>query len=84
MFERPLPIEQPSQPSTNFQIDFQLQQMAQEFRLELLNREAFERHCEWYELMARANQQDLETMRREFDIFRWFTGSPPWKKRETS
>ena len=52
--------------------EFQGHQLAHSFRYEQEQRQIFEDHCRWYERVAAQNQQELETMRRELNVFRWF------------
>lgn len=61
---------------------FELHQMAQDFRREIIYREAHERYCAWYSDLARQHQQELAAMRGEFNVlsqFRqlWNSGGSP-------
>ncbi|MBC6481806.1 MAG: hypothetical protein GDA56_32645 [Hormoscilla sp. GM7CHS1pb] len=49
-------------------------QVTREFYQELQYREEFERYCDWYYLTAQQNQQELQQMRSELNIFGWFLG----------
>ena len=51
---------------------FQGHQLAHQFRYEHEQRRAFEDHCRWYEQIAAQHQQELEAMRCELNLFRWF------------
>ncbi len=53
---------------------FQGHQLAVEFRHEVGQRQAFEDYCNWYEAIAQQNRQELEQMRGEFNLFRFFLG----------
>ncbi len=46
--------------------------LAYKFRHEIEQRQAFEDYCRWYEAIAEQNRQELEQMRSEFDLFKWF------------
>jgi hypothetical protein len=50
----------------------QAHQLAQDFRHEVYHREALEQYCQWYYATAKKHQQELETMRRDFNILGWF------------
>ncbi|MBD2778280.1 hypothetical protein [Iningainema tapete] len=47
-------------------------QITHQFYQEVQARADFKRHCEWYHTTADANRQELERMRSEPNIFRWF------------
>jgi hypothetical protein len=55
-----------------------LHQMAQDFRLEQVYRQAFASHCRWYEATARQNQTDFRTMQREPDLLGWLRRDGSW------
>jgi len=50
----------------------ELQHIAQEFRLEVVYRQQFEAHCDWYYRTARQNRRDYEQMQAELNIREWF------------
>lgn len=52
--------------------EFKGHQLAYEFRHERKQRQRFEDYCRWYEQIATQHQQELEMMRSEFNLFRWF------------
>lgn len=52
----------------------ELHQAAQDFRLELEHRANLEAYCQWYYQVAADNQRDLEQMRSELNLLRWFEG----------
>ncbi len=47
-------------------------QMAYEFRREAEYRQELKIYCEWYQLTAQSNRQELAKMRRDINIFGWF------------
>jgi hypothetical protein len=47
-------------------------QMAYEFRREAEYRQDLKVYCEWYQLTAQSNRQELAKMRRDINIFGWF------------
>ncbi|MEL6777727.1 MAG: hypothetical protein AAFO06_10760 [Cyanobacteria bacterium J06597_16] len=50
----------------------QLQQAAQEFRMEVERRQAHEAYCQWYYDMAQQTQADANAMAGDFNFFKWF------------
>ncbi|NES83430.1 MAG: hypothetical protein F6K10_19600 [Moorea sp. SIO2B7] len=48
--------------------------LSYEFRREVAYREEFKNYCQWYRLTAQQHQQELEKMRQDINIFRWFRG----------
>lgn len=51
---------------------FATQQVSSEFHHEVQYRQAFEQYCEWYYATAMLHRQELQKMRREFNIFGLF------------
>ncbi|MBD0263490.1 MAG: hypothetical protein ICV78_12425, partial [Tolypothrix sp. Co-bin9] len=47
-------------------------QTTHQFYHEVRARSEFKRHCEWYNITAERNRQDLEKMRGELNIFTLF------------
>jgi hypothetical protein len=43
-----------------------------EFYDEVQARQELKRYCEWYYRIAESHRQELEIMRGELNIFRWF------------
>lgn len=52
----------------------ELQQAAQEFRLELEHRDNLAAYCQWYDQTAISNRRDFEQMRTELNVLAWFNG----------
>lgn len=50
----------------------QTAQVTYAFYDEVRYREALEQYCEWYQAIAAQHSHELETMRREVNLFRWF------------
>lgn len=50
----------------------ELQQAAQDFRLEVEHRARLEAYYQWYDQTAAENQRDLEQMRSEINLLTWF------------
>jgi len=53
---------------------FATRQLAFEFRREVEYRQEFQDYCQWYAQTAMQHQQDLQKMRGESNLFRWFLG----------
>ncbi|MEL7037211.1 MAG: hypothetical protein AAFO04_16535 [Cyanobacteria bacterium J06592_8] len=51
----------------------QAYQATHEFYQEVKHREDFERHCQWYAETAKRHQQELQEMKGDINIFRWFS-----------
>lgn len=51
----------------------ELQQAAQDFRLEVEHRVRLEAYYRWYDQTAAENRRDLEQMRSEGNLFTWFS-----------
>ncbi|MBR8835467.1 MAG: hypothetical protein DSM106950_15950 [Stigonema ocellatum SAG 48.90 = DSM 106950] len=51
---------------------FAAYQTSHQFYQEVQVRSEFKRHCEWYHTTAESHRQELERMRGEVNIFRWF------------
>ncbi|MDZ8052147.1 MAG: hypothetical protein RMX68_001420 [Aulosira sp. ZfuVER01] len=47
-------------------------QTTHQFYHEVRERSEFQQHCEWYYKTAISHRQELEKMRGELNIFRWF------------
>ncbi|MBW4678891.1 MAG: hypothetical protein KME19_02105 [Microcoleus vaginatus WJT46-NPBG5] len=47
-------------------------QISREFYREVEQREEFNEYCRWYYETAQKNQQELEKMRGDINIFGWF------------
>lgn len=54
----------------------ELQQAAQEFRLEVERRQAHEDYCKWYYETARQTQAEAIALKDDVDLFSWF-----WNRR---
>jgi hypothetical protein len=54
---------------------FEVYQTTKQFYHEVQSRLEFERYCEWYAVTAEQNRQDLQKMRGEVNILRWFRRS---------
>ncbi len=52
--------------------NFAAQQVTKEFYDEVEVRNEFKNYCEWYKETARIHRQELERMRGELNILRWF------------
>ncbi len=52
----------------------QLQQAAQEFRMEVEKREVEEAYCQWYYDMAKQTQAEAAAMKNDPNFFGWFCG----------
>ena len=52
---------------------FEVYQATHEFYREAQYREALEEYYEWYEQTAAAHQREAEKMRRDVNIFGWFS-----------
>ena len=50
----------------------QLQQAAQEFRMEVEKRQVEEAYCQWYYDMAQQTQAEAAAMENDPNIFGWF------------
>ena len=50
----------------------ELYRTTHQFYEEAHHREEQERYCEWYEAIALQHQQELEKMRGDINLFRWF------------
>ncbi len=48
------------------------QQLAQQFRWEVDQRQAFDDYCRWYEAIALQNQQEMTSMANDLDVLSWF------------
>lgn len=67
------PLSSPHQPLIQpVAEDLELHQVAQEFRLEVGYRDAFERYCEWYSSVAAEHQRELRAIQREANLLRFF------------
>ncbi len=53
----------------------QLQQAAQEFRLEVEKREVEAQYCQWYYDMAQQTQAEVAAMENDVNFFSWFCGT---------
>ncbi|BAY98202.1 hypothetical protein NIES37_21500 [Tolypothrix tenuis PCC 7101] len=64
-------------PATPSEVDetFAAYQTTHQFYHEVRERSEFRRHCEWYHTTAMQHRQELEKMRGELNIFRWFRRS---------
>ncbi|MDY7020324.1 MAG: hypothetical protein SWJ54_03050 [Cyanobacteriota bacterium] len=51
----------------------QAYQSTHEFYQEVIYREDFKRHCQWYAETAKRHQQELKEMQSDINIFRWFS-----------
>jgi len=51
---------------------FAVYQATHRFYQEVRVRSEFKVHCEWYYTTAESHRQELERMRGELNIFRWF------------
>ena len=67
MFKNPI---EPS--STNVSEAIELQQIAVEFRQEVVGREEFEAYCQWYYATADKHRAELAAMQNDIAIFSWF------------
>ncbi|WP_190740686.1 hypothetical protein [Phormidium tenue] len=54
----------------------ELQQAAQDFRLEVEHRVKLEAYYQWYDQVAAENRRDLEQMRSEANLLTWFSRRP--------
>ncbi|MGQ9872438.1 hypothetical protein [Leptodesmis sp.] len=54
------------------------QVLTRQFYQELEHRRAFEKHCQWYHATAERHRQELQTMRRDFNLLGWFYRS--WRR----
>lgn len=70
MFEQFSPQHQ-GQPQAAIEI-LELHQIAQDFRLEMRYRQAFESYCRWYDAIAEQHRQELAAMQRDPDLLAWF------------
>ena len=52
----------------------QLQQAAQEFRMEVEKRQVEDAYCQWYYDMAKQTQAEAAAMENEPNFFSWFCG----------
>ncbi|MGA7932878.1 MAG: hypothetical protein WCA35_04805 [Kovacikia sp.] len=50
----------------------EVHQVTQEFRWEVQYREEFDRYCEWYRMTAKKNQQELQKLQGDLNLFGWF------------
>ncbi|QIR39922.1 hypothetical protein HCG51_26570 [Tolypothrix sp. PCC 7910] len=64
-------------PATPSEVDetFGAYQTTHQFYHEVRERSEFRRHCDWYYTTAMQHRQELERMRGELNIFRWFRRS---------
>lgn len=51
---------------------FATHQLTGQFYREIEYRQEFERYCQWYYETAALHRQELQKMRSELNIFRWF------------
>lgn len=66
--QRIIPLPQPEAQDV-----FHAHQVTRAFYDEVKHREELERYYEWYALTAKKHQQELEQMRGEFNLFRFFS-----------
>lgn len=59
-------------PQPEVEETFAAYQATRQFYEEVQTRSEFQRYCHWYRTTAAQNRQDLEKMRGEPNIFRWF------------
>ncbi|NES82128.1 MAG: hypothetical protein F6K10_12395 [Moorea sp. SIO2B7] len=52
---------------------FATYQLAYDFSQEVEHRQEFEDYCQWYYFTAQSHQEELEKMRGDINIFRWFS-----------
>lgn len=52
----------------------ELQQAAQEFRMEVEKRQVEEQYCQWYYDMVQQTQAEAAAMENDVDFFGWFCG----------
>jgi hypothetical protein len=62
-----IPSPQPQAEET-----FAVYQTTHQFYQEVQARSEFKEYCEWYYMTAENHRQELEKMRGELNIFRWF------------
>jgi hypothetical protein len=64
-------------PGTSSEVEaaFSSYQTSHQFYQEVQIRTDFQAYCEWYNTTAQNNRQDLQKMRGELNIFRWFRRS---------
>lgn len=62
-------IPEPQQPAAEI---LQAHQTAQQFYREVKYRENFKNYCQWYYATAQQHQEELQKMRGDINIFRWF------------
>ena len=68
---RDLPHIIPS-PQPEAEENFAVYQATHQFYQEVRVRSDFKVYCGWYHTTAESHRQDLERMRGELNIFRWF------------
>lgn len=47
-------------------------QATQQFYYEVQQRQEFELYCQWYEMTAEKNRQELEAMQTDINLMGWF------------
>ncbi len=62
----------PAPPSPVIQETFAAIASTNEFYKEVKSREALQAYCAWYYTTAQKHRQELEQMRGELNILRWF------------
>lgn len=68
-------------PDDQAEAGFEAYEVTHEFYEEVRVRTEFDEYCAWYYQIAAQHKQDLVTMRREFNLFSWFTGSKNYPSR---
>lgn len=51
---------------------FANQQLATEFRQEVQYRDNLQQYCLWYRETAKKHHQEIQAMKKDINIFRWF------------
>lgn len=51
---------------------FQIYRTTHQFYYEVQSRDEHDRYCEWYATVSMQHRRELETMRGDVNIFRWF------------
>jgi hypothetical protein len=59
-------------PQSEVEDTFSAYQTTHEFYHEVQGRLEFQRYCEWYYATAEIHRQELQKMRGELNIFKWF------------
>lgn len=49
------------------------QRVSRDFYQEVAYRQAHERHCEWYNRLAKQHRQEVIKMQRDVNLLGWFT-----------